>query len=89
MIDIHTHILPGIDDGSRNLNDTLQMARIAADSGTTDLIATPHCNIPDRYRNYFDEAYQEVFLMAKDVIEEAGIPLRLYPGMEWLKGWLE
>lgn len=82
MIDIHTHILPGIDDGARDLEDTLQMARIAVDSGTTDLIATPHCNIPGRFDNYFEEAYQETFLMAKNAIEEAGIPLRLYPGME-------
>lgn len=82
MIDIHAHILPGIDDGAQNLDDTLQMARIAADSGTTDLVATPHCNIPGRYHNYFDEVYQEAFLMAKDAIEQAEIPLRLYPGME-------
>ena len=82
MIDIHTHILPGIDDGSRDLSDTLEMARIAVASGTTDLVATPHCNIPDRYDNYFDRDYQEVFLMAKNAIARAGIPLRLYPGCE-------
>ena len=82
MIDIHTHILPGIDDGARDLSDTLEMARIAVAGGTTDLVATPHCNIPDRYDNYFDKAYQEVFLLAKNAIEEAGIPLRLYPGCE-------
>lgn len=82
MIDIHSHILPGIDDGARDLDDTLQMAQIAVDSGTTHLIATPHCNLPAGFYNFFDEDYQEVFLRAKDAIAQAGIPLRLYPGME-------
>ena len=82
MIDIHTHILPGIDDGARDLTDTLEMAQIAVESGTTDMVATPHCNLTGRYDNYFDTAYREVFLMAKKAIEKAEIPLRLYPGAE-------
>ena len=82
MIDIHTHILPGIDDGARDLTDTLEMAQIAVECGTTDMVATPHCNLPDRYDNFFDSAYREVFLLAKKAIEKAEIPLRLYPGAE-------
>lgn len=82
MVDIHTHILPGIDDGARDIYDTLEMARIAVESGTTDMVATPHCNIPGRYRNYFGEEYKEVFLKAREAIEAEGIPLRLHPGME-------
>ena len=53
MRDIHTHILPGIDDGSRDLYDSMEMAAMAAESGTTVMIATPHCNIPGVYDNYF------------------------------------
>ena len=49
MIDIHTHILPGIDDGARDLGDTLAMAEIAADNGVSDMIATPHFNLPRGY----------------------------------------
>ena len=82
MIDIHTHILPGIDDGARDIYDTLEMARIAVENGTTDMVATPHCNIPGRYQNYFGREYKEVFLKARKAIQEEGIPLRLYPGME-------
>ena len=81
MIDIHTHILPGIDDGARDISDTLEMAHIAVENGVTDMVATPHCNIPDRYDNYFDQEYRRVFLWAKEAIEDAGIPLRLHPGM--------
>lgn len=44
MVDIHSHILPGWDDGSRSMEESLEMLRIAADSGTTDIVATPHAN---------------------------------------------
>lgn len=57
MIDIHAHILPGIDDGAEDMYDTLEMARMAADSGVDKIIATPHCNIPGMYGNYFGREY--------------------------------
>jgi protein-tyrosine phosphatase len=44
MIDIHSHILWGLDDGARTLEDSIAMARMAAEHGTTDLVATPHAN---------------------------------------------
>ncbi|MFN7999053.1 MAG: CpsB/CapC family capsule biosynthesis tyrosine phosphatase [Bryobacteraceae bacterium] len=45
MIDIHSHILPGLDDGAATLDDSLAMLRMAAESGTTDIVATPHANL--------------------------------------------
>jgi protein-tyrosine phosphatase len=45
MIDIHSHILPGLDDGSPNLEESVAMVRMAAESGTTDMVATPHADI--------------------------------------------
>ena len=42
MIDIHTHVLPAIDDGARNLDESLAMLRMAAAAGTTEIVATPH-----------------------------------------------
>ncbi len=44
MIDIHSHILPGLDDGSPSFETSLAMLIMAAESGTTDIVATPHCN---------------------------------------------
>lgn len=44
MIDIHTHILPGLDDGARNLEEALGMLRMAAAAGTTDMVASSHAN---------------------------------------------
>ena len=45
MIDLHTHILPGIDDGSRNMEESLEMCRIAAAGGTRGIVATSHGNL--------------------------------------------
>src|SRR5215475_2199059 len=42
MIDIHSHIMPEIDDGSRNLKESLEMAWMAADDGIEFMVATPH-----------------------------------------------
>lgn len=47
MIDIHSHFLPGLDDGAKTVEDALAMIEMAAADGTTHLVATPHCN--DRY----------------------------------------
>lgn len=44
MIDIHSHVLPGVDDGAGTLEESLEMLNLAAASGTTDIVATPHSN---------------------------------------------
>ncbi len=44
MVDIHSHILWGLDDGAKTLADSIAMAQLAAKTGTTDLVATPHAN---------------------------------------------
>ena len=82
MIDIHAHILPGIDDGAVDLYDTLEMAQMAVDSGVNTLVATPHCNIPGVFKNYFGEEYLDAFYSAERAIKTEGIPLFLRPGME-------
>ena len=46
MIDIHAHILPGVDDGSPSMEDSIEMARLALQSGVRAMIATPHCDLP-------------------------------------------
>ena len=42
MIDIHCHILPGLDDGAQSMADALEMAAAAEQEGITKIIATPH-----------------------------------------------
>ena len=79
MIDTHTHILPGVDDGSLNLEESLEMARVAVADGITHMFATPH------HRDYTSLSRQEVTrrvakLQAK--LDAAHIPLTLLPGHE-------
>jgi protein-tyrosine phosphatase len=45
FVDIHSHILWGLDDGAQDLKMSLEMLRIAAESGTSDIVATPHSNL--------------------------------------------
>ena len=82
MIDIHTHVLPGIDDGSESLDMSLEMLAIAAESGVHTLVATPHCNIPDEYDNYADERMDSLWHDLKSAVAQAQIPIRLCRGME-------
>lgn len=44
MVDIHSHVLPGLDDGAQTLDDSIAMLEMAAAHGTTDIVATPHAN---------------------------------------------
>ncbi len=82
MIDIHAHILPGIDDGAEEIGDMLDMLQLAVESGVTKIVATPHCNIPGLYGNYFGDEYVELFRRAERVIRDARIPIEICPGME-------
>jgi protein-tyrosine phosphatase len=50
MRDIHTHILPGVDDGAKDEAESFAMLDAAADAGVTEMVCTPHCREP--YFNY-------------------------------------
>lgn len=82
-IDIHTHILPGLDDGSPDMEVSLEMAEQAVRSGVSHLVMTPHCNVPGMFDNFNDDdvirGRMEAF---KKQVAEAGIMLTLYTGME-------
>jgi len=45
LIDLHSHLLPGIDDGAQNLSDALELAKIAVNDGITHMTFTPHIHI--------------------------------------------
>lgn len=82
MTDIHCHILFGVDDGSRSIEETLAMAAAAARGGTRAVIATPHCNLPGERPNYPCAELASRLDEARAALDRAGIPLRLYPGAE-------
>ena len=50
MVDIHSHVLYGLDDGAETLDESLDMLRMAAASGTTDIVATPHADLQFPFR---------------------------------------
>jgi protein-tyrosine phosphatase len=50
MVDIHSHIVYDVDDGSHSLDESLAMLQIAAVSGTTDIVATPHSDLKYHFR---------------------------------------
>ena len=76
MIDLHSHILPELDDGAQSLRESLAMARMAVDSGVTAMVATPHC-VDDRTRRVY-AGWQ----LLQEALRENGVSLELYPGME-------
>lgn len=80
MIDIHTHILPGMDDGSPTWEDTLEMAQMAADAGTEVLVATSHANLPGSRLSVQD--YRKRLEMFRALLREERIPLMAVEGME-------
>jgi protein-tyrosine phosphatase len=80
VIDLHTHILPGVDDGVRTIDAALEFARVASSDGTRTLVATPH------YRDgFYMNPRQEVLGAVRDLnarLIEASIPLEVLPGAE-------
>lgn len=82
MIDIHCHILPGLDDGSGNFSDSIEMAKLAAASGTRSIVVTPHCNVPDMFENYWTSEIQAVFNRLQKEVDARKIPITFLPGQE-------
>lgn len=80
MIDLHCHILPGIDDGAKNIEDSLDMARKAVSEGITHILATPH------YKNgHWDNEKKDILILVDELQQELDardIPLTIFPGQE-------
>ena len=80
MVDLHHHLLPGLDDGSPDLSTSLEMARIAAGDGITHVVCTPHAN--SRYafdRSRIQDAVDEL----QEALHRAEIPLILGLGCDF------
>ena len=75
MIDIHSHILPGIDDGAKDLSESLALLNIAQNDGITHMVATPHIHI-GRFNNSASQLYSElVNLKAQALVNNINIKL--------------
>lgn len=84
-VDIHAHVLPGIDDGPSEIEESLAMARAAVESGITTIAVTPHLHpgFPDVQVHELADRCQEL----REAIERAKIPLRVVSGAEVSLTW--
>ncbi|MFC7062322.1 tyrosine-protein phosphatase [Halobacillus seohaensis] len=80
MIDIHSHILPGVDDGAQSMEESVKMAEAAVEEGITAIVATPHHNNGE-FENYKHNILIQVDELNR-VLEERNIPLDVLPGQE-------
>lgn len=80
MIDLHSHVLPGIDDGAPDLETAVAMCRLAAADGTHVLVATPHQQATGgRVTN---ELIRRLVGELQQAVDAAGIVLRIVPGAD-------
>lgn len=79
MIDLHCHILPGVDDGPQSIEETLEMAQFYVDDGIHHVVATPHCH---RYIHLLrDEILPHVDRL-NETLQREVLDLTIYPGSE-------
>lgn len=80
-IDIHSHILPGFDDGAGSLEESLKMLQMAAEQGFRKFIATPHYS--RQYRNLCPEKIREQCAWLEEKAKASvQAEIRIYPGQE-------
>lgn len=82
MYDIHCHICYGCDDGAEDLETAVQMVELAADRGTSGIVATPHCNVPGSYTNYWSEKLSAKITALRNETAKRNINCVIYSGQE-------
>ncbi|CZQ99471.1 Hypothetical protein TFLO_2420 [Trichococcus flocculiformis] len=80
MIDLHCHLLPGVDDGARTLDDSLAMAQQAVSEGISHILVTPH-HRNGKYLNPKEAVLEATTALQKE-LDDRGIGLTLYPSQE-------
>ena len=79
MIDLHCHILPGVDDGPATLEEALAMARVAVADGLRTVAATPHLQPADFAHHPWIAAGVAAL---REALQAASLPLQIIPGAE-------
>lgn len=82
MIDIHCHILHGLDDGSDNFEESVMMAQMAHSSGTRMIVATPHCNVPRSFKNQWSADIAKKIVDLNERLASEGTDIKILPGNE-------
>jgi protein-tyrosine phosphatase len=79
MLDLHCHILPGVDDGAESLDEALAMGRFCVQDGITHIVATPHCH---RHCRLLRGDILPHVARLNQALARAGVPLVVLPGSE-------
>jgi len=77
MVDVHCHILPGLDDGPESIEESLEMAEAAIADGITHVVATPHCS------NEYVFDYARIRQLRDELQEKIGEGLKLATGCDF------
>jgi len=80
LVDLHSHVLPGLDDGAEDTEMALAMLRLSAERGVTSIVATPHSQIVSDHGGL--GAFNERFDRTRALLDEHSIPIELLRGME-------
>ena len=82
-VDIHSHVLWGIDDGSRSVDETVKLCYIAYESGTKHLFLTPHLIYWEKAADLYDEREWKVEQL-KEILLDEDIDIKIHKGFEIL-----
>ncbi len=80
FVDIHQHLVWGVDDGAKTIEDSVALLRCCADQGIRIIIATPH--FLSGIEPFPYKKFKEHFLKLRRICKEEGIPIKLLPGAE-------
>jgi protein-tyrosine phosphatase len=80
MIDLHCHLLPGVDDGAEDLDESLAMARLAVADGIRSIVVTPH--FLNGVYHHSPVELRERFFRLQDFLDGQQVALSLYPGAD-------
>ena len=84
-VDIHSHIIPGVDDGARTMDEAVDLITLDREEGMNVIFATPHYGIENGYapgKGLVQSRFNEL-LMKKNTWQRPGLPTSLYIGTEW------
>src|SRR5690554_2685223 len=80
MIDIHTHILPGVDDGAKTNEEALKMLELSFEQGITRVVLTPH--VQNRVQKVSSRKLPEIFHTFKSYVSKHLPAMKLFLGAE-------
>ena len=83
MIDIHNHVLPKLDDGSKSIDMSIDMLELAENQGITEVVSTVHYQHPkfDNLRITYEKMLERIYILEKH-LDKKSIGIKIHPGAE-------